>query len=602
MIKLQEAAMNSKVLISLTFLCFILISCDSGMKWNNPLDPESKTYQACEESEEGKSRCFNAYSIQICKDGVWQYPQNCQKYEYCDEGKGECRAKDACTENPCAKILHSDGACKTTEDGFECGCEGNYSWKEGLCVKNTSELCNLCGDIEHATGLCPTDEDGNYFCECETNYGWDSQNRKCIGDTLTSECTGLPKRAHWNTVSEITQTWNGEAWEPSRKGEYNETPSETECRFVCNDTFHLEISECVADTKTNVYCEGLPYNASWNTTGIITQTWNGSTYEPSSEGKYNEEPSSEECRFKCNTNYKWNSSDSTCDAETRQAECTGLVQNASWYNGDSIIQTWNGSEWEPSAEGLFRAKETEGCFFHCNENYIWNPDTGGTCEPETQMGHCSSKVDHSVWNDNDQNGYFKQTWSGSEWLPESYTATYDDINPGTCKFKCADDYSWDGSKCHPECSSGIAYPCIVSESGLLWSDSTNDIHTWQEADDYCENLTKDGYSDWRLPTIDEIRFMIRNCENTELGGACLVSDPDCLGTECWSEELCTCEYDETINHSKFHYEFSLSFWSSSVKSDDPDRVWIVRFHGYAKVYTIAKTTQIGVVCVRKNEE
>lgn len=116
--------MNSKVLISLTFLCFILISCDSGMKWNNPLDPESKTYQACEESEEGKSRCFNAYSIQICKDGVWQYPQNCQKYEYCDEGKGECRAKDACTENPCAKILHSDGACKTTEDGFECGCEG----------------------------------------------------------------------------------------------------------------------------------------------------------------------------------------------------------------------------------------------------------------------------------------------------------------------------------------------------------------------------------------------------------------------------------------------------------------------------------------------
>ena len=620
MIKLQEAAMNSKALISLTFLCFVLISCDSGLKWNNPIDPESKTYQACEESEEGKSRCFNAYSIQICKDGVWQYPQNCQKYEYCDEGKGECKAKDACTENPCVKILHSDGACKTTEDGFECGCEGNYSWKEGLCAKNTSELCSLCGDIEHATGICPTDEDGNYFCECETNYGWDSQNHECIGDIVTSNCAGLPEHATWNSTDSITQTWNGEAWEPSRKGEYNETPSETECRFVCNDTYHWENSECTSDTKTNVYCEGLPYNASWNTTGSITQTWNGSGWEPSNTGEFSEDACTDKCCFKCNENFNWNSSTSACDAATRVAECTDLPENASWNSVSEITQTWNAAGWwEPLSNAEYSEDNysTDRCYFQCNTNYDWNYSSW-TCNPGTREADCSPKPENSIWNDY-YSGKFIQTWNGSGWEPESYDSTHS-ANTATCHFVCdtGSDYHWNGSQCvfcdtssgsyywnssgqcinALECSPDKTSLCLDSESGLFWSSSSSAAMTWQEAVDYCENLTEGSYNDWRLPTIDELRTLIQNCETSQTGGACPVADPGCLELSCWSEELCKCNEDG-ISYSKF--ADTGIFWSSSTKSDNAESAWAVLFE-WADVDIVNKTTNNGVRCVRQYEE
>ena len=43
------------------------------------------------------------------------------------------------------------------------------------------------------------------------------------------------------------------------------------------------------------------------------------------------------------------------------------------------------------------------------------------------------------------------------------------------------------------------------ETGLMWTreDNGEDID-WQRANKYAENLELAGYSDWRLPTIDEL--------------------------------------------------------------------------------------------------
>jgi hypothetical protein len=43
-------------------------------------------------------------------------------------------------------------------------------------------------------------------------------------------------------------------------------------------------------------------------------------------------------------------------------------------------------------------------------------------------------------------------------------------------------------------------------TGSMWtkSDNGSDV-TWQEATDYCRNLQLVGYSDWHLPTFDELQ-------------------------------------------------------------------------------------------------
>jgi len=68
-------------------------------------------------------------------------------------------------------------------------------------------------------------------------------------------------------------------------------------------------------------------------------------------------------------------------------------------------------------------------------------------------------------------------------------------------------------------------------TGLDWEDPPGTaIHcglgglSWFTAEEYCRQLGKG----WRIPTIDEMRSLIRYCPNTELGGACGVADPDCL--------------------------------------------------------------------------
>ena len=107
-----------------------------------------------------------------------------------------------------------------------------------------------------------------------------------------------------------------------------------------------------------------------------------------------------------------------------------------------------------------------------------------------------------------------------------------------------------------------------------WSETAKDPMTWDEAVKYCEELVEKNYYDWHLPTIDELRTRISNCEATHPGGSCSVSEENGNLPFGALEEGCKgCPDGE--NHSLV-YDTGW-YWSSSARSEDSIVAFRVNF-------------------------
>ena len=120
-----------------------------------------------------------------------------------------------------------------------------------------------------------------------------------------------------------------------------------------------------------------------------------------------------------------------------------------------------------------------------------------------------------------------------------------------------------------------------STSGLTWQlTSSSDYMTWDDAKTYCSNLSLAG-GGWHLPTISELRSLIRGCDATELGGVCGVAD-GWTESDCWSDPCGGCGYLEGPGSGGAYWPDGMSgeiewYWSSSPVADDGLHAWYVGF-------------------------
>ena len=156
-------------------------------------------------------------------------------------------------------------------------------------------------------------------------------------------------------------------------------------------------------------------------------------------------------------------------------------------------------------------------------------------------------------------------------------------------------------------------PCTTIDGKVWWSPKTADTMDWLSALNYCEKELNDsnkcGYSDWKLPTIDELKTLLKWRRDSQ----CKVSDTDnCLSfTDCWT--CSSCCHDCTLggggecNYSSYYYDGryselgdSGSLWSSSVPTEYTHSAWTVNFNA-AQVYNKSKSneTEVYVRCVRQ---
>jgi hypothetical protein len=143
-------------------------------------------------------------------------------------------------------------------------------------------------------------------------------------------------------------------------------------------------------------------------------------------------------------------------------------------------------------------------------------------------------------------------------------------------------------------------------SGLCWQDPpSGTLMTWYDAVSYCENLVLGGHPvrTWRLPTISELRSLIRGCPTTETGGTCGVTD-SCLGYGCWSDACGACGHLGGPGAGGRYWPPELAasggwwFWSSSSYSGSSSSAWVVNFNGGNVGYG-AKAGSSYVRCIRR---
>jgi hypothetical protein len=106
---------------------------------------------------------------------------------------------------------------------------------------------------------------------------------------------------------------------------------------------------------------------------------------------------------------------------------------------------------------------------------------------------------------------------------------------------------------------------------------------WTASVVYCDELVLGGFDDWRMPSIDELRTLVRECPATEAGGGCEVTEL-CLDSECAGAECDGCTYLEGPDDDGCYWDSALSglcsatvHWSSSLVQGQASQYWGILF-------------------------
>jgi hypothetical protein len=319
-LKVISGICPAKSLLPLFFMVAFLFSCSDNIE-KKPLDndniPDKEDHDTDlpEEDTEDDSDDEDVDDHEITDmENDEDEPSDGDEDQDEDQDEDPDIDHDLCFPNPCEEIPLSNGMCNVSKGRYVCGCEDGYEWEEDACTDINECLDDFLNNC-HQYAVC-SNTTGGYLCECIENYSGDGFS--CAPDSREVDCTNeKPENSVWKTGhadGKITQTWNGEEFQPA----------DDSCQWQCVSGYHISGDVCFSNTLQNQSCAGLPDNASWNIADKITQTWNGSTWIPSTTGAHNTIPSLNECRFKCNSYHRWVEPEcSFCNLDNRcGAACT----------------------------------------------------------------------------------------------------------------------------------------------------------------------------------------------------------------------------------------------------------------------------------------
>ncbi len=193
-------------------------------------------------------------------------------------------------------------------------------------------------------------------------------------------------------------------------------------------------------------------------------------------------------------------------------------------------------------------------------------------------------------------------------------------NYSSCPQDCECEPDCSGLDCGPDPVCGESCGTCPSSEGcvdgacaaMTWTDPASGLTwqvtptgggggsmNWENAESHCSDLELAG-GGWHLPTIGELRSLIRGCPATESGGSCNVEEGVCLAWSCRDASCIGCEINEGPAGGCYwpdQVEGKCNwYWSSSPMENDTGG-WVVAFM-YGLVDKAAPNHSWHVRCVR----
>ncbi len=207
---------------------------------------------------------------------------------------------------------------------------------------------------------------------------------------------------------------------------------------------------------------------------------------------------------------------------------------------------------------------------------------GGDTDQVGEDGNDETELDVSTANGDDDAS--EEAGDGDADISED-TETTEDSDLDTEEESTTGDGSW-----------------LDAASGLTWQNPPADTKMFKDgAQTYCDDLSLDGYDDWRLPTVGELRSLIRGCAETATGGTCNLDEGDCVSGDC-RDDACNGCADNNGPADGCYWPADMEgichfYWTQTGVGDSPTYGWSVMFMN-GNVTNSYKFTNFNVRCVR----
>ena len=143
-------------------------------------------------------------------------------------------------------------------------------------------------------------------------------------------------------------------------------------------------------------------------------------------------------------------------------------------------------------------------------------------------------------------------------------------------------------------------------TGLKWPRGMYTAYpgvTYAEAEAFCQSFTLgDLFVYWRLPTIDELRSLVRGCPGTVTDGECPLSEECSDIDECYTADCTGCAIGEGPGPSGFYWPDEMTgdadyqwVWPASPMLNNTGRAIIS--YGDASVFYTEESMQVQTICV-----